>query len=95
MREDALKQFFSISLVFIHFVVKGHCSVLYYQILGYITTFVQHCTLYSVSSLTWNSPRQHAAAAASKLPGNEFVTTRNIVVAYLLVGSDLSGTLCM
>lgn len=31
--------------------------------------------------LTWNPPRQHAAAAAVELPGNESVTTQNITVA--------------
>jgi hypothetical protein len=36
---------------------------------------------YRVSHLTWNSPRQHAAAAASELPGNESVTAHNIAVA--------------
>jgi hypothetical protein len=36
---------------------------------------------YRVSHLTWKPPRQHDAAAASELPGNELVTTQNTVVA--------------
>jgi hypothetical protein len=32
--------------------------------------------MYRVSHLTWNPPRQRAAAAAIELPGNELVTLR-------------------
>jgi hypothetical protein len=47
--------------------------------LGFILPFIH--TLYKVSHLTWNTSQQHAAAAASELPGNDLVTTHNIAAA--------------
>jgi hypothetical protein len=44
--------------------------------------------MYRVSHLTWNPPGQQPSAAASKLPGNNPVTTQNLVV----LGSELRGT---
>jgi hypothetical protein len=36
---------------------------------------------YTVPRLTWITPRQHSAEAASELPGNESVTAQTIAVA--------------
>jgi hypothetical protein len=48
---------------------------------------------YRVSHVTWNQPRQHAAAAA--LLGCELVTAQNIAVASYYVSLELSGTCCI
>jgi hypothetical protein len=45
-----------------------------------------------VSNLSWNPPRQHAAAVR-ELPGNELVITQTIGVACYQVGSELRRTL--
>jgi hypothetical protein len=52
------------------------------------------CLTYRVSYLTWNPPRQHAATAASELPGNELVThnaehSRRMLVAGFRVTWDI------
>jgi hypothetical protein len=49
----------------------------------FISNIVKKClrNMPTVSHLTWNPARQHAAATVTELLGNELVMTQNVTVA--------------